>query len=180
MRFREYLEKVKKWLASDELEIVYKLLAVITAMCLVFAFALTRNYNKKPEIYDITVQVKGEVNSPGVYTLKSNCRINSLVDMAGGFTDNADVDNVNLAERIIDGEIIFIPRRADGTNPNLININTADAAALDRLEGIGPAIAKRIVEYRNKYGKFTKPEHLMNVVGIGESLFNSIRALITI
>lgn len=149
-------------------------------MCLVFAFALTRNKDKGEEIYDITVHIKGEVVNPGVYTLKSTCRMNELIETAGGFTDSADIETVNLAERIVDGEVIYIGRKVDTTNPNLININTADANTLDKLEGVGPSMAQRIIDYRNKYGNFRKTEHLMNVDGIGEKQFEKIKEKITV
>ena len=142
------------------------------------------------------VYITGEVQKPGVYKLSEDARIFQLVDMAGGFTKNADKESLNLADNVTDGTHIHVsakisPSRSNPTIPGLpaqhvivqshqtqstkIDINRADAQELERLKGVGPAIAKRIIEYRQKHGRFMKPEDIMNVRGIGQKTFEKIK-----
>ena len=142
------------------------------------------------------VYITGEVQKPGVYKLSEDARIFKLVDMAGGFTQKADKESLNLADNVTDGTHIHVsakisPSRSNPTIPGLpaqhvivqshqtqstkIDINRADAQELERLKGVGPAIAKRIIEYRQKHGRFMKPEDIMNVRGIGQKTFEKIK-----
>lgn len=180
LHIREKVEKIKEWLESDSFDATYRMLAVIVALCLVFSYMMTKKQNKEVKPQEIQVYVKGEVVNPGVYTLKSDSRIQQLVDAAGGFTDNADIDDINLSEKVIDEEVIIIPKLNINNNTSLVNINTATGGQLDDLPGIGEGFAKRIVEYREKYGNFKKKEYIMNVKGIGESLYEQIKDMITI
>lgn len=180
MRFGGNFEKIKKWLESDELEIVYKLLAVITAMCLVFSYAITKNKDSKEKVTEITAHIKGEVVNPGVYTLENDSRINDIVNAAGGFTDDADTFDINLSEKLLDEEVVFIPKKSVSSTGAVVNINTADAAELDTLPGIGKTYAERIIKFRNECGNFRNIEQLLNVDGIGEKQFEKIKNLITV
>lgn len=180
MRVREKLEKIKEWLNSDSFDAAYRMLAVIVALCLVFAYMMTKKQSVDEKPQEIQVYVKGEVVNPGVYILNSDSRIQQLIDAAGGLTDDADIDDINLSERVIDSEVIVIPKRYENDDTTLVNINTATVLELDTLPGIGEGYAKRIVEYREKYGKFKKKEYIMNVKGIGEALFEKIKDMITI
>ncbi len=180
MHIREKLEKIKEWLNSDSFDAVYRMLAVLVALCLVFAYIMTKKQQKPEKVENIQVYVKGEVANPGVYTLEAGGRIQQLIDAAGGLTKNADIDDVNLSEKVIDEEVIVIPKLSDNTDNRLININTATVEQLDDLPGIGRNYAERIVEHREKYGKFKRIEYIMNVKGIGESLFNKFKDMITV
>ena len=146
------------------------------------------------------VYVTGAVKKPGVYSLPENSRVFKAIEAAGGFKPNADETSLNLAEFLTDSIHIHIPVKGQqnvqpsqnvripglqsqtsiNANNALININTASAQELERIKGVGPAIAKRIIDYRNSHGSFTKPEDLMKVKGIGNATFAKIRPQITI
>lgn len=143
-------------------------------------------------------QIDGCVNKPGVYSFKKDDRIKDIIDLAGGFTKDADTKSVNLAMKLKDEMKIFIPSKneisklqnhntensqivtlKDNNSTNLVNINTADSNKLQTLPGIGPSKAKKIIEFREK-NQFKKIEELKNVDGIGEKTFESLKSLITI
>ena len=143
-------------------------------------------------------QIDGCVNKPGVYSFKKDDRIKDIIDLAGGFTKDADTKSVNLAMKLKDEMKIFIPSKneisklqnhntensqivtlKDNNSTNLVNINTADSNKLQTLPGIGPSRAKKIIEFREK-NQFKKIEELKNVDGIGEKTFESLKSLITI
>ncbi len=146
----------------------------------------------------IQVQVNGAVLQPGVYKLPSTSRVSNALDTAGGPRPEADLAKLNLARKLNDGELISVPTRAPtrqataaasepsprvstGTTPQAkVNLNTATVEELDKLPGIGPALAQRIVDYRNQKGSFKKIEEVKNVKGIGDSLFNDIQDLVTV
>ena len=151
----------------------------------------------------IYVYITGEVKKPGVYKLSDDARIFQLVDMAGGFTAKADTVSLNLAENISDGSHVHIGTKSQApqqsplipgmpANParnsavthaqsqsGIVNINTAVQTELETLPGIGPALAQRIIDYRNKNGNFARPEDLVNVKGIGQSKLSQILPHIT-
>ncbi|NQW33754.1 MAG: helix-hairpin-helix domain-containing protein [Acidimicrobiaceae bacterium] len=144
----------------------------------------------------ITVHVAGAVNNPGVYKLRSGARFNDGVIAAGGATDQADLNSVNLAMLLNDGEQIYILKRnekphtitaqrspssatggsASSGNPKvaIININTASLAELEQLPGVGPSTAKAIIDYREKNGAFVTVQDLINVRGIGPAKLDEI------
>lgn len=143
-------------------------------------------------------QIDGCVNKPGVYSFKKDDRIKDIIDLAGGFTKDADTKSINLAMKLKDEMKIFIPSKneisklqnhntensqivtlKDNNSTNLVNINTADSNKLQTLPGIGPSKAKKIIEFREK-NQFKKIEELKNVDGIGEKTFESLKSLITI
>ncbi len=140
----------------------------------------------------VIVYVSGAVRAPDVYQLPKAARIKDLVLAAGGFTTDADPEQINLAERMDDGQHIHVPRRgevasaSDSANPKPadtdrpVDINTASEADLDGLPGIGQALARRIIEYRTTNGSFKAIEDLRNVKGIGPALFEKITSLITV
>lgn len=136
----------------------------------------------------VVVYVSGAVATPGVYSLGEGSRVNDAVELAGGFLENADPSSVNLARVVSDGEQISIPTteqveesRATQSGSSvagasgLVNINTADVAALQTLSGVGEATARAIVADRDKNGPFASLEDLMRVDGIGEKKFAKIR-----
>ena len=144
----------------------------------------------------ITVHVAGAVNNPGVYKLRSGARFNDGVIAAGGATDQADLNSVNLAMLLNDGEQIYILKRnekphtitaqrspssatggsAGSGNSKVatININTASLAELEQLPGVGPSTAKAIIDYREKNGAFVTVQDLINVRGIGPAKLDEI------
>lgn len=144
----------------------------------------------------IFVYVCGEVNAPGVYELLSGARVYEAVEAAGGLSENAADNYVNLAQVIDDGEKILIPCKEDILNgtvtalengsaqassvPGKININTADADALTTLPGIGEAKANSIISYREANKGFKSKEELMQIEGIKEGVYNKIKDLIII
>ncbi|KYO64745.1 ComEA family DNA-binding protein [Thermovenabulum gondwanense] len=140
---------------------------------------------KDPEIMEkeIFVYITGAVKNPGVYKLRDGDRVKDLVEIAGGLDENADLLSVNLAKKLTDEEKIHIPRVDEsGSEKSVkdgrININTADETELDKLPGIGPSLAKRIIDYRNTHGPFKKIDEIKNVAGIGDKKFQDIKDLI--
>lgn len=151
----------------------------------------------------IAVHVIGAVPRPGLYEFAEGARVQDAIDAAGGLLAGANVDTINLAALLEDGQQLNIPF-AEGQGPStsnndtslvlpgatntpsvsestdLININTASAEELDSLPGIGPTIAQRIVDYRDENGPFQTIEDIMNVSGIGPSTFDNIKDLITV
>ncbi len=144
----------------------------------------TSRQEAEPEL--ITVHVVGAVNRPGVYQLAAGARVHQLLEQAGGPTADADLEAVNLARPLFDGEQVQIyrfgetPEGGSGQGSGLININRATAAELETLPGIGPVRAKDIVQHREKYGNFKDITEIMDVSGIGEGIFKTIEDLITI
>ncbi len=152
----------------------------------------------------IQVYVNGQVTSPNVYELPPGSRVGDAIEAAGGWTAEANTAVINLALPLVDGMQIYVPsedevaellppvvtepdsftRSGDGidvTNAGgLVNINTAGLEELDALPGIGPSTAQKILDYREEYGRFNTIEELMNVSGIGEAKFGSVKELITV
>lgn len=138
------------------------------------------------------VYISGAVAHPDVYTLPPGAIVRDAVDAAGGLTAEADRDRINLAQRLSDGEHVHIPRIGEAPTPipqanegtsapsGPININTATQAELETLPGIGPALAQRIIDYREEHGPFTSIEQIQNVSGIGPAKFEAIKDLITV
>lgn len=139
----------------------------------------------------IDVFISGFVNNPDVYTLKKGSIIKDAVEMAGGFSENACRDYVNLAKKLEPGEHIIIPSRDEvkDLNPvqvedapnssSLVNINKASKEELMRLPGIGERKAEAIIKYRNSKS-FSNIEDIMNISGIKEAAFNKIKDKICI
>lgn len=141
----------------------------------------------------IGVHIAGEVKRPGVYFLKPGARVVDLIKAAGGVTKDADLNQLNLAAPLFDGEKIVVlecQRQTPFSQPNQqtfavtgnskININTANKTELINLPGIGSAKAEAIIQYRQKQGKFKKLEELQNVSGIGEKTFLKLIDQITL
>jgi competence protein ComEA len=140
----------------------------------------------------VVVDIAGEVIKPGVYRLPKGSRVSDLLAVSGGLSAGADRDwvekNMNRAKILNDGEKIYIPGKTQNTNiktqntnqilgatSGIININTAGIEELDRLSGVGPAIAQRIIDYREKNDGFRDINEIKLVSGIGESLFEKIK-----
>ena len=137
----------------------------------------------------VAVHVKGEDKNPGYYELDYGSRVKDAVDKAGGTTNKANLNGVNLAAKILDGDEIIIPAKASGvvagesatqTSETAININTADINLLCTLEGIGTSTAEAIINYRTNKGAFMKIEDIKKVEGIGNAKFDAIKDKITV
>jgi competence protein ComEA len=140
----------------------------------------------EPEIY---VDVTGAVNKPGVYTLTGKSRVIDAIKAAGDSAPGADLSTINLARVLNDGEQIYVDslvvngsgqRISKKTPSGPININRATARQLDALDGIGPVIAARIVEYRKVNGSFLSVDDLQKVSGIGAAKFAQIKSKVRI
>ena len=140
---------------------------------------------------EICVHVCGSVESPGVYFLPEGSRVNDAVLIAGGFSDEASSEYLNLAELLKDGEQVYIPSLEElygedggyskiNIDDGLININTASAEELKTLPGIGDAKAAAIIAYRNNTAKFETIEDIMKVSGIKENAFQQIKEYIKV
>ena len=152
-----------------------------------------------PTVALVLVDVRGAVAKPGVYSLPSGSRVQDVLALAGNISITAEIGGINMARKLNDGELLYIPTAGEATvappttssrgdkgpTPTKtplgkININTATIEVLDALPGIGPAIAERIVEYRTQNGGFKQPEDLKKVRGIGDVLFNQVKDYITV
>ena len=158
----------------------------------------------------IVVHITGEVKKSGIVKLKQGSRIINAIEEAGGATEEANLDYINLAYVLEDGQKIYIPSEKEildaeekekeieyiisdnGNNSNVegksnngggnvkVNINEADLSELETLPGIGPSLAQRIIEYRKENGQFEKIEDIKTVKGIGDSKFEKIKENIVI
>lgn len=137
----------------------------------------------------IAVYITGAVKNPGIYYLKENSRLGELLDICGGVEENADIEQINLAKKLIDSDKITIPIKQEKSDEDIsldklnieeeneeekININTASKGELMELSGIGESTAEKIIEYR-KVQRFLEIEDIMNVSGIGKSKYDKIK-----
>lgn len=131
----------------------------------------------------IFVHIAGNVKNPGIYQLDSGARVFDVVLLAGGFTKKANQSSVNLARAVTDGEQILIGSgnpSQQAASQSFISLNQSSSSTLEDLPGVGPALAGRIVDWREANGGFKTKEDLLNVAGIGEKLFSSIKELVTL
>ena len=184
---------------------------------------------EEKETLTFQVDIKGEVQNPGVYKVQEGAIVNDVITLAGGMKNNAKTDNINLSKKVSDEMVIYIYNKNESkskttsvttetcespsynisdcveksesiiisgnlpasnevnnasseetVNSELININTASKEQLDSLNGIGSTKAQAIIDYRNQNGKFSKIEDLLNVNGIGDSIFAKIKDYITV
>ena len=146
----------------------------------VIAHAKTTQVETTEVINYIYVDVKGEVLNPGVYRVSDKCRVFQVLEIAGGLTSESDTSTVNLASKIVDEQIIRIPKSNNSSTTSIININTATASELDSLPGIGYSTATNIIDYRTNNGLFKAKEEIKLVNGIGDAIYEQIKDLITI
>lgn len=162
--------------------------------------------NNSEQEEKIVVHITGEVNKAGVVILPKGARIADAIEAAEGTTKEADLEQINLAYVLEDGQKIYIPNKKDkeansekvyitsesgnnvivkdtitskGENKK-VNINQATQSELETLPGIGPSIASRIIEYRQQNGKFNTIEDLKNVKGIGDAKFENVKKYIVV
>lgn len=183
------------------------IILVIILVILISVFYIKRNNNLDYEniyieetdveniieekISTIKIHVVGEVQTPGMYEVDIGSRIDDLIRKAGGCTENADLNKINLAYEVSDGEKIYIPSIFDEENEynvssdnetvnNKININKASVEELQTINGIGESLANKIVNYRKENGRFSSIEDLKNVSGIGDKKYENIKEYIVI
>ena len=154
----------------------------------------------------VTVHVAGAVRRPGVYRLPANARVDDALRRAGGAARGADLTAVNLAAKLEDGRQVLVPRRAPpaavgtgsaadagapggvgagaatapGAPGGPVNLNTATLEQLDTLDGVGPGIARRIIDYREQHGGFRRVEELGEVPGIGDKRLAALTPMVTV
>lgn len=145
----------------------------------------------------LIVDVSGWVRKPGVFEFEPGDRVIDAVERAGGARDNADLTLLNLAAPLVDGQQILVPKEGaqvpgtvPGTTPGttgvpgatgaLVNINTADEATLETLNGVGPVLAASIIAYRTEHGPFTSIDQLDEVSGIGPATMEDLRSQVTV
>lgn len=167
---------------------------------------ITNKQEKIEDVEIILVHITGQVKNAGVVELQKGARVIDAVNKAGGFTEQADTEEVNLAYELSDGIQIYIPEKSEvnndsereyittssgnnvvmeekimkDSNNTLININEATQTELETLPGIGPSIALKIISYREQEGEFLTIEDIKNVSGIGENKFENIKELICV
>ncbi len=141
---------------------------------------------------DVVVHAAGAVETPGLYVLAAGSRVADLIDAAGGVSFAADLNRVNLASPLRDGERVFVPtvgqpvpgvvagETASSAGAGPVDINSASGAELEDLPGIGPATATAIVEHRSRTGPFRSVDDLLEVRGIGEAKLEQLRAHVTV
>jgi competence protein ComEA len=170
--------------------------AIVLALSVLIVLRGNTQINATPEIIPMTisepeifVDVTGAVNKPGVYSLAGRSRVIDAIKAAGDSAPGADLSTINLARVLNDGEQIYVDstvvnssgqRVSKKVSSGPININRATLRQLDALDGIGPVIAGRIIEYRKKNGSFLSVDDLQKVSGIGAAKFAQIKSKVRI
>ena len=151
--------------------------------------------NQKEEVVEqdlITVDVKGAVKSPGIYDLPVGSRINDAVQKAGGLTDNADSKSINLAQRISDEALVYVPTKEEATSQEAysnasntkenkkVNLNKASLEELKQVKGLGGKRAQDIIDHRESNGNFKSVDDLKKVSGIGAKTIEKLKEYVTV
>ena len=201
--FDEWKEKWESWSLSAKAAVIGGILLILMGVGGLFSkkeesvegttVVETTMLAEKTEVSTtqetvIFVDIKGAVKNPGVYQMKVGDRVKDALEAAGGLTEEADSQKVNLAKRLEDQMVIVVPKvgeeaeeipagetRKEATKEGKVNINTATVEELKTLKGVGEKKAEAIIEYRKKNGSFQTKEDLMKVRGIGKKLFDSFQ-----
>ena len=201
--FDEWKEKWESWSLSAKAALIGGILLILVGMGSLFSkkeesveettVVETTVLAEKTEASTtqetvIFVDIKGAVKNPGVYQMKVGDRVKDALDAAGGLTEEADSQKVNLAKRLEDQMAIVVPKvgeeaeeipagatSKEEAKEGKVNINTATVEELKTLKGVGEKKAEAIIEYRKKNGSFQTKEDLMKVRGIGKKLFESFQ-----
>ena len=151
--------------------------------------------NQKEEVVEqdlITVDVKGGVKTPGIYDLPVGSRINDAVQKAGGLTDNADSKSINLAQKISDESLVYVPTKGEDTSQatqsnasnskenKKVNLNKASLEELKQVKGLGAKRAQDIIDHRDTNGKFKSVDELKKVSGIGAKTIEKLKDYVTV
>ncbi|MCB5235743.1 helix-hairpin-helix domain-containing protein [Niallia circulans] len=146
---------------------------------------------EEPQVTFILVDVKGAVKNPGVYEANEGDRVNDIIQKAGGILNNGEKNAVNLAMKVSDEMIIYVPYLGEegevvndqaslSANEGLVNINKASETELLQLPGVGPSKAAAIIEYREQNGGFSTKEDFKKISGIGEKTYEKLEPFLTI
>lgn len=201
--FDEWKEKWESWSLSAKAAVIGGILLILVGVGGLFSkkeesveettVVETTMLAEKTEVSTtketvIFVDIKGAVKNPGVYQMKAGDRVKDALEAAGGLTEEADSQKVNLAKRLEDQMVIVVPKvgeeaeeipagetSKEATKEGKVNINTATVEELKTLKGVGEKKAEAIIEYRKKNGSFQTKEDLMKVRGIGKKLFESFQ-----
>lgn len=194
---------------QDQIKKIAIIAILIVGLFAVFVVTSDKGGNPIPEEVNakseavaatIFVDIGGEVTNPMLAELPEGSRVENAIQAAGGITEDADLTNINRAEFLEDGEKIYIPAKIDGDSSSAdinsedsaaastsnaasagkVNINTADSAGLQILNGVGPATAQKIIDYRTSSGRFKTIEDLKNVSGIGDKTFEKLKDYICV
>lgn len=151
--------------------------------------------NQKEEVVEqdlITVDVKGAVKSPGIYDLPVGSRINDAVQKAGGLSDTADSKSINLAQRISDEALVYVPTKEEAASQEMpssasnnkenkkVNLNKASVEELKQVKGLGAKRAQDIIDHRESNGKFKSVDDLKKVSGIGAKTIEKLKEYVTV
>ena len=151
--------------------------------------------NQKEEVVEqdlITVDVKGAVKSPGIYDLPVGSRVNDAVQKAGGLIDNADSKSINLAQKISDEALVYVPTKEEAPNQESysnatgnkeskkVNLNKASLEELKQVKGLGAKRAQDIIDHRESNGKFKSVDELKKVSGIGAKTIEKLKEYVTV
>ena len=151
--------------------------------------------NQKEEVVEqdlITVDVKGAVKSPGIYDLPVGSRVNDAVEKAGGLIDNADSKSINLAQKISDEALVYVPTKEEAANQESysnatgnkeskkVNLNKASLEELKQVKGLGAKRAQDIIDHRESNGKFKSVDELKKVSGIGAKTVEKLKEYVTV
>lgn len=191
----------------DFLKIHYKVLIPLILLVIVGFIYLRFAYEKEAQkqVAEVTptevgesspkkfyVDIKGEVQNPGVYEITEETRIQDLIALAGGLTADADTSSINLASTLVDGMMLVIPKIAEEpeqnvsqpqapvTQNNKVSLNNATLEQLMTLPGIGQSKAEKIIAYRNTYGLFKSISEIQNVSGIGSATYEKLKDYLTL
>lgn len=193
--------KTKDWISEDR-----KRTGKIVAIAIVILVAIFLRVNADAQAVEVEeqpetsvtayVDISGAVNNPGIYTVDDETRLYEVIELAGGLKEDADIDSINQAEYVEDGQKILIPfanqvdqastetNNANGAASTVssngrVNINSASKDELKTLTGIGDVIADRIIDYRSA-NRFKSIDEIKNVKGIGDSIYEKIKANICV
>ena len=151
--------------------------------------------NQKEEVVEqdlITVDVKGAVKTPGIYDLPVGSRVNDAVQKAGGLTDNADSKSLNLAQKISDEALVYVPTKEEVANQESysnatgnkeskkVNLNKASLEELKQVKGLGAKRAQDIIDHRESNGNFKSVDELKKVSGIGAKTIEKLKEYVTV
>ena len=160
--------------------------------------AITEPAEEEAVVQQVLIDIKGAVMHPGVYALQPEQRIIDAVQLAGGYSEDADTRLINHAQKVQDEMVIYIPvigeklddemaniheaifNNSNTTTSSKVNVNKADDAELATLVGIGPSKAQSIIAYREENGYFQTIEDIKKVTGIGEKTFEKLKDSITV
>ena len=177
--------------ADDRIELVVTDSVISTSDEAGSHFDSSDDSTKDDSNTDIYVHICGAVINPGVYQVPAGTRVYQALELAGGSSDDAYLSGINLADKLADGQKVYIPAEGEnaegilstdsgGVQSVMVNINTASEAELMTLPGIGQSRAKDIINYRVKNGFFESIDDIMKVSGIKEAAFEKIKDLIKV